>query len=247
MNDCIGGKVIVITGASGNVGRELAKELANEGAVLVLQYNKSKDVIDETMASARFKDKVYAVRCDFRKIDEVHGFIRYVKESFKEVNVLINAVGVYDETPLDELTYESIIDVLNVNLISVILINKELGSLMKERSGGVIINFSCLTALRGHKVYGCLRPSLPYVISKAGLINMTKYLANELAPKVRVITVVPGWIRSRKLSPNLIKCIEESVPLGRPADVYELTSLIKFLICEGTYINGSLIEFSGGL
>lgn len=241
------GKVVVITGASGTVGRELAVELAREGAVLVLQCNTSEHVLRELASSGKLGGNAHVVSYDFSDVANAVRFAEYVKSRFGRVDVLVNAVGVYDDTDLEGLDYDTIARVLNVNLVSVVLISKELGLLMKSGGGGVIVNFSCLSALRGHRVYGCIRPSLPYVISKAGIIHLTRYLAHELAPSVRVVAIAPGWVRSSRLTRDLARCVEGSVPLGRPAEVDEVVRLVKFIICEGTYLNGAVVELGGGL
>lgn len=246
MLECLRGKVVVITGASGTVGRELAVELAKEGATLILQCNTSK-VLYELLHLGKLGSNTYVVTYDFSNPENIMKFVDYVKKNFSRVDVLINAVGIYDDTQLEELNYDTILKIVNVNLISVTIISKELGLMMKEGEGGIIINFSCLSALKGHEVYGCIKPSLPYVISKGGLIHLTKYLARELAPKVRIVTIAPGWISSPKLTSKLMKCIEDSTPLKRPVNLDEVVDLVKYIICRGTYLNGAVIEFSGGL
>jgi len=244
---CISGRTVLITGASGKVGSGLALKFAEEGAKLILHYNKSANVIDNLIKSFRSNMEYYVVRCDFSKPEEVSEFIELIKSRFSGLSVLVNAVGLYDESKLSELDYSRFIHVINVNLVAVALISKELGMLMKRGGGGVIVNMICLTPLRGHKVYEGLKPSLPYVISKAGLIHLTKYLALELAPEVRVVGIAPGWIESGRLSSDLRELIKSSVPLRRAAKVDELVNLVRYVICEGGYITGSVIEFSGGL
>ncbi len=245
--NCLKGRVVVVTGASGLIGREIAFKLGSEGAKLVLHYNKSEKDIYELASRLRPRTYVDLIRCDFSKVDNVLDFIKYVKTRYESVDILINSVGVYDETSLHDVNPDLISRILNVNLISIMLISKELGTSMFYGSGGIIINLTCLTPLRGQKVYKCLKPSLPYVVSKAGLTQLTKYLASELAPKVRVVGIAPGWVGSRKLTPNLIKCVEDSVPVKRVAEAEEVADLVKYLICRGAYVDGTVIEFSGGL
>ncbi len=246
-DNCVKGKTVVILGASGLIGREVAVKLGNEGARLILHYNKSRTVVDGLLTKLKSKTYVDIVRCDFSKVSDVLDFIDYLKTRYGSVDVLINSAGTYDETPLDDVDDHLISKVLNVNLVSAMLICKEVGTLMFQGNGGLIVNLICLTPIRDHRVYKCLQPSLPYVVSKAGVVQLTKYLARELAPKVRVVGVAPGWVGSERLTPKLVKCVEESVPLGRVAEPEEIADLIKYLICGGSYIDGTIIEFAGGL
>ncbi|MEM1601541.1 MAG: SDR family oxidoreductase [Sulfolobales archaeon] len=245
--DCLKGKTVVITGASGLIGSAIAAKLGGEGARLILHYNKSEESAVRLANELRVKTYVDLVRYDFSRLDNVLDFIKYLKTRYDVIDVLINSAGVYDDTPLQAVDVDLINKVLNVNLISSMLISKEIGTSMFYSRGGIIVNLICLTPLRGQKVYECLKPSLPYIISKAGLIQLTKYLASELAPKVRVVGIAPGWVGSRKLTPQLVKCVEDSVPAKRAAEPEEIADLVRYLICSGTYINGTVVEFSGGL
>lgn len=236
----------MITGASGLIGSELAIELAKEKANLILHYNKSEDVIEDLISKLSPVTQVHAIKCDFSDLNNVVEFLKYLKNTYRRIDIVVNSVGIYDETPLELLNVELLTKILNINLLSIVLISKELGMLMKEY-GGTIINLICLTPLRGHKVYKCLNPSLPYVISKTGLIQLVKYLAVELAPKVKVVGIALGWVGSSKLTQDLVRCVEGSVPMKRVAEAHEVVELIKYLICGSQYITGSIIEFSGGL
>ncbi|MEM4519505.1 MAG: SDR family oxidoreductase [Sulfolobales archaeon] len=246
-SNCVEGKTALIIGASGLIGREIATKLGSSGARLILHYNKSGDKIKELVKSLKPKTYVDVVKCDFSDVNELSNFINYVKMKYRSIDILVNSAGVYDETPLQVINIDIINKVLNINLVSATLISKEFGNLMYEGSGGIIINLICLTPLRSHKVYKCLNPSLPYILSKAGLIHLTKYLASELAPKVRVVGIAPGWVGIKKLTPNLVKCVEDSVPLERVAEPAEIADLVLYLICSGVYVNGTIIEISGGL
>lgn len=245
--DCLKDKTVVITGASGLIGRAVATKLGGEGARLILHYNKSEENAVKLANELRVRTYVDLVRYDFSTPNSVLDFIKYLKTRYEVIDVLINSAGIYDDTPLQTVDIDLINKVLNVNLISSMLISKEIGTSMFYGRGGIIINLICLTPLRGQKVYECLKPSLPYIISKAGLIQLTKYLASQLAPKVRVVGIAPGWVGSVKLTPQLAKCVENSVPVKRAAEPEEVADLIKYLICSGTYVNGTVIEFSGGL
>ncbi|MEM2158313.1 MAG: SDR family oxidoreductase, partial [Sulfolobales archaeon] len=230
-SDCVEGKTALIIGASGLIGREIATKLGSSGARLILHYNKSGDKIKELAESLKPKTYVDVVKCDFSDVNELSNFINYVKMKYRSIDILVNSAGVYDETPLQVINIDIINKVLNINLISATLISKEFGNLMYEG-----------TPLRSHKVYKCLNPSLPYILSKAGLIHLTKYLASELAPKVRVVGIAPGWVGIKKLTPNLVKCVEDSVPLERVAEPAEIADLVLYLICSGAYVNGTIIE-----
>ncbi|RLG85729.1 MAG: hypothetical protein DRO18_05370 [Thermoprotei archaeon] len=240
---------VLITGASGFLGSYIAIELGLRGHNLILHFNRNELRIKEVMREvlSRHKVDIVTVKADLSSYEGIYTLIRRVKNY--ELKALINSAAIYSEKPFNEVTHEDWERILRVNLVAPFILSKELGQLMSEE-GGVIINISCLTGIYGFNVYRCLRPSIPYIVSKVSLNILTKYLAQVLGPKVRVVGIAPGWIERLEVRTNkvLSKCIEETVILGRAAKVDEVTKLIADIVEGGlSYVNGSVIEVSGGL
>ena len=242
------GDYVLITGASGFLGSYIAIELGLRDHNLILHFNRNELRIKEVMREvlSRHKVDIVTVKADLSNYEGIYTLIRRVRNY--ELKALINSAAIYLEKPFNEVTHEDWERILRVNLVAPFILSKELGQLMKE--GGVIINISCLTGIYGFNVYRCLKPSIPYIVSKVGLNILTKYLAQVLGPKVRVVGIAPGWIERPEVRTNkvLSKCVEETVVLGRAAKVNEVTRLIADIV-EGrlNYVNGSVIEVGGGL
>jgi len=163
------------------------------------------------------------------------------------VDVMINSSGVWDDTDPWIMTLDRWLEVFTINTISPYTLSLEVSKYM--RGGGTIINMGCLTATRGHRAYKGLRPSPAYLASKAALTYLTRHLAELLAPMgIRVITIAPSWVKKQDLSRELVKAIEETVPLRRPAEPSEIVEVIRAILSTRTpYITGAVIEVSGGL
>jgi NAD(P)-dependent dehydrogenase (short-subunit alcohol dehydrogenase family) len=238
-------KVALITGASGTLGRAIAKKLANKYQ-LILHYRNNDRVIREMLREPELKDKVIGViRYDFRS--PAKGFIEKIKEMTGNLDVAILSASIYDETPLTKLEENKLQEMIKVNLISQIYLGKELGLWMGEK-GGVIVYLVCLTPLKGHRIYEGLRPSIGYIASKAGLAASIKYLASFLPRSVRVVGIAPGWVMSPKLTDKLMDSVLKTVPAGRPALPDEVAEVVAFVLSRrASYITGTIIEVSGGL
>lgn len=242
----------LVTGASGFLGKEIAYELSKRNYNLILHYKDNYEIINDLISKIKSLGNsnmsIVTVKADFSTKSGINKLIKLAKKY--QVQALINSASIYSEKKFEDISFEDWEKILRVNLISMFFLSRELGLIMKlNRKRGVIINISCLTGIYGFNVYQCIKPSLPYIISKIGVITLTKYLAQELGPYVKVISVAPGWINKPEIeNPKISKCIKENIALGRAANVNEISKLIADLV-EGkvNYVNGSVIELSGGL
>ena len=237
-------KTVLITGGSRGLGKEITKKFASNNYNIVFTYLNSEQEAKklEFKLKNEYDCKVLCLKCDVTKEDDVKNLVNSVKEEFGTVDCLVNNAGVafdnnmYDKN-LDEFKY-----VLDVNLVGAFNVTKHISKIM---STGSIIN---VTSTDG--IDTCYKEEMDYAASKAGLISLTKTLAKEFAPNIRVNAVAPGWINTdmnKDMYPEFKKSEEEKILLGRFAAPEEIANVIYFLASsEASYINGTVIRVDGG-
>lgn len=149
----------------------------------------------------------------------------------------------YDSTPLTGISEDLVDYLLKVNLAAPLYIAVKLGTVM---NGGLIAFLADMVAVEDRCVYVGLRPSLPYVASRRGLTAIVKYLARELAPRVRVVGIAIGWVDNPRASSRLRQRALSSIPTGSFVEPEEVCRLIQVAI-ELPNLNGVFLELSGGL
>ena len=249
----LSGKVAIITGASGGIGRAAAIEFASEGADVVLQYmSRIADV--ETVAGklAALGKKSILAHVNFTDLLEAPGQVQEMVEGaireFGKVDVLLNlagypARGEWNKSFM-ELTPEDFYKPLNVDLFGSFLCAQAVAPHFLRQKSGVIVNVSSTPALSGHD------KGFAFTVAKAGIIGLTKALAFELAPYVRVNTVAlgnieTGWVSelsgeelAQERSDNLIK------RFGTPDEIAK--SLVFLCSDDSSFLNGQTIILDGG-
>jgi pteridine reductase len=154
--------------------------------------------------------------------------------------VLVNSASVYRETPFGEISAESWDDLLAVNLRAPFLLSQRLGLAMKAAGGGHIVNIGDWAGLRPYRSY------LPYVVSKAGLIHMTRALALELAPEVQVNCLCPGAVLLPESSDAAeAAAVRRETPLQRLGDPDEIARAVRFFV-ESEFATGAILTVDGG-
>jgi 3-oxoacyl-[acyl-carrier protein] reductase len=157
--------------------------------------------------------------------------------------LVVLSASYYDSTPLTGISEDLVDYLLKVNLATPLYIAVKLGTAMSE---GLIVFLTDMVAIEDRCVYVGLRPSLPYVASRRALTAVVKYLARELAPKVRVVGIAVGWVDNPRASSRLRQRALSSIPTGRFVEPEEICSLIK-TAAELPNLNGVFLELSGGL
>ena len=239
-------KVVLVTGASSGIGKEIVRKLANYYEVII-HYNKSKK---EALELKQELDHLYnkdllIVNCDLSKESEIDSMLNTIYKKYNNIDILINNAGIAIDTLLEDKTKDNFIKTFEVNTIAPFLLSKKIGLKMKENKYGNIVNIS---STNGIDTY--YPESIDYDASKAALISVSNNLANYLAPYVRVNTICPGWIDTRmnkELDKEFAKKEEEKILLGRFGKPEEIANLVDFLISdEANYINNSVIRIDGG-
>lgn len=241
MSTALTGKVVVLTGAAKRIGAAVAEDLARAGARIVINYRNSRGAAESLVDRlTRAGAEALAVGGDLAEAGEAARLLEQTLQHFGRVDALIANASTFHRTPLAGLTDEQWDEAVTNNLTVAALPAIHFGRWMKEHEGGTIITLADVAGLRPWRDY------LPYSVGKAGVIALTRGLAKELAPEVRVNAVAPGPIlfpddmpepgRQRELDRTLLK------RAGTPAHI---AGAIRFLL-ENDYVTGVLLPVDGG-
>ncbi len=236
-------KVAIITGASRGIGAAMAKRFAEEGAHVVICYNKSEKAA-EGVLEAIGTDHATLAQADLSDETAVKHVVAMAHNITGSIDILVNNAGAIfrpGDWQTDVKTWQQTMD---ANLTSAWLMIKHVAPLMQKQGKGSILNIS--------SVYGELgaAPVLPYTAAKGGVLTLTKAFAKELAPEVRVNAISPSnvWTDMTKgAGEELIEFFRQQTPLKRIADPDEIAAAALFLVSdEASYITGVNLRVDGG-
>ena len=239
-------KVAVITGGADGLGRAASIKFAAEGAQVII-WDMNEEKAQLTIAEIEAESgKVFFAKVNTASYTEVEAATQDAISRFGRIDILINNAGITRDASIKKMTPDMWQQVIDVNLTGVFNCAKCVSAGMVEKGYGRIINTSSVVALYGN--FG----QSNYVATKAGVIGLTKTLARELGRKgVTVNAVAPGFIATdmvKKMPENILKSMEEKVPLGRLGTPEEIASVYLFLSSdEASYINGATISVDGGI
>lgn len=231
-------KIVIITGASKGIGKEIAKQLAKSGMKIIAGYNKSQKEAEELK-----KEGIDIIKADITKREEAKKIIKYAIEKYKKIDVLINNAGISEYKIFTDETDEDWNKIINTNLYSTFIMTQEALTNMIHNKKGCIINIS--------SIWGCVGSSMEvlYSTSKAGINGMTKALAKELGPSnIRVNAIAPGIINTtmnQKFTKQELQQIQEEIPLEKIGKPEDIAKCVKWLI-EDEYTTGQIIQINGG-
>ncbi|MBO4616093.1 MAG: SDR family oxidoreductase [Lachnospiraceae bacterium] len=230
-------KVILITGASRGIGRQMARAFAEEGASVVINYN-----VNEIQASElaeeleRARLKCFVVKADICNPAEVNSMYRMVKEKYGRVDVLINNAGICSDNPIQLMQIDQWQDVIDVNLTGTFLCSRAFSKLMIHQGGGSIINISSLKGIEG------CEGQVNYSASKAGVIGLTKALAKELGKyNIRVNAVCPGFIVT-----DLNRHNEEKKMIAKRRNVVDNSAALEEVVNFSIYLSSGKLDGASG-
>ena len=192
------GKTAIVTGASRGVGRATALRLAEAGANVVVNFLSREDAANEVVEICKRKGVgAIAVQGDVSNWLDARKISDAALEEFGQIDLLVLNAGIWEGSPIDEMSEELWNKVLNTNLKSAWAMTKACVPAMKKQDSGAIVLVSSTAGQRGEANYS------NYAASKGGQISFTKALASELCPKIRVNCVAPGWIETAMVRPVL--------------------------------------------
>lgn len=244
----LAGKVAVVTGASKGIGAAIAKQLAADGAVVVLNYASSKSGADKVVGEITAQGgKAIAVQGDVAKQADIDRLFAETKKAFGHLDILVNNAGVYEFLPLEHITEAHFHQQFNVNVLGLILTTQAAVKFFGA-AGGSIINLSSVassSAPPGASVYSA---------TKGAVDTLTKSLAKELGSrKIRVNAINPGMIETEGLhaagfiGTDFHKQAEAQTPLGRIGQPNDIATVAAFLASDDSgWITGETILVAGG-
>ena len=234
-------RVVLVTGGAKRIGRAIAQALARRRAHVVISYRTSaRDALRTVKELQQHSAQALAVRANLARPAEVKRLMSRIQRRYGGLDVLINSAANFERTPFETLTERDWDAALDTNLKGSFLCALYASRLMRRR-GGKIINLADWAGVRPYRDY------LPYCVSKAGVIGLTKALAKELAPSIQVNAIAPGPIlpppgMSRRERERVI----QRVPLARWGSPQDIVNTVLFLI-EGTdFMTGSIVFVDGG-
>ncbi len=239
-------KVVIITGSSRGIGKEMALNFSKSGASVVISgrsMESLKPVQNEIEAGGT---KVLAVAADVAKVEDATNLIKQTIETFGKIDVLVNNAGITRDNLLLRLSEEDWDAVLDTNLKGAFNCIKACTKPMMKQRSGAIINITSVVGLMGNA------GQVNYAASKAGMIGLTKSVAKELASRnIRVNAVAPGFIETDMTDDLPEKTKEElinSIPLSKLGSAQDVAELVLFLSSQkAKYITGQTINVDGGM
>ena len=236
-------KTVMITGAARRVGAELVQQLHHAGMNIILHFRSSSqaaNALAEKLNTER-DNSVKLIQADLKQYDKLGELIQQASNLYGGIDVLINNASSFYTTSMDEINDETWDDLIGVNLKAPLFLTKAIAPHLKSQHG-CIINIVDIHADRPLKDYPL------YCIAKAGLTMLTKSMARELAPEVRVNGISPGAIMwpEVKSYESMHEDIIQRTALKREGHPKDIADTALFLINHANYITGQIIAVDGG-
>lgn len=233
--------VALVTGASRRVGRAIALALARCGHDLAVHFRSSADAAEEVAAlCASSGVRAVPIPADLTRPDEAAALFRRLDDEFGRLDVLVNNAAVFRRTPAWDLDLDDLDLHLATNLKAPYLCSVLAARRMRDPGGGCIVNIADVAADRP------FREHVPYCISKAALVMMTRAMAKAYAPVVRVNAVSPGTVLFRPdEDDDLRRRVTARIPRGRTGTPEDVARAVRFLV-ESPHVTGAVIPVDGG-
>ena len=233
------GKVALVTGAGKRLGRAVALRLAEDGADVVVHYRSSQSEASEVVREAEgLGRRAQALQADLTRVAEVRALFARVQREFGQLDLLVNSAANFQRSEFASTSEEQWNASLDGNLKSVFFCCQAAAPLLKA-TRGAIVNFADVGGLLGWPGY------IPHSVSKAGVIMLTRCLAKELAPEVRVNAIAPGTITMPGDPPEWQSDYVRQAPLQRTGTPRDITETVLYLARAG-FVTGQVLVVDGG-
>lgn len=243
----LNGKSAIVTGASRGIGRATALRLAEAGSNVAVNYLQNHVAADKVVDECKkFGVKAISVQADVSKLSEAQRLIEAAAAAFSSIDILVANAGIWEGSPIDEMSEETWDKVLTANLKGTFTVCQAATKLFRKQNSGNIVIVSSTAGQRGEAGYS------NYAASKGGQISFTKALSNELAPAIRVNCVAPGWVDTGLnaevfADDSFYQRVVENVPLKRVATADDIALSIVFLASDWSrHITGEVLNINGG-
>jgi 3-oxoacyl-[acyl-carrier protein] reductase len=238
----LSGKVAIVTGASNGIGRAIAERLADNGAIVVVNYSKSVEKAQQVVAGIQGKGgKALAVQADMSQVADARRLVVDTIKQFNRLDILVNNAGKFMPKSLEETTEEDFNSVIALNAKGPYFAMQEAARALKD--GGRIVNIST----GGTHLH--FPGATAYLGSKAALEQYTKGLAQELAPKgITVNTVAPGFTETGMMTEEYRQIGIQLSPMKRLGVPKDIADVVAFIVSEeARWITGQTIQAGGGI
>ena len=240
------GKTAIVTGGGRDIGSAIAKKLAAEGANVAINYFASSAGADATVDAIKSAGgNAFAMQGDLTKPDDVKAFVERTVEEFGGVHVLVNnAGGLVKREKIADMSLEHWQNVMDVNLTSTFMMTN---AALQHMTDGAIVNLASQAGRDGGGP-----GAVPYATSKGAVMTMTRGLAKELGPNIRVNALCPGMIDTdfhNIHTPDAgRRGFEAAAPVKRQGHVDDAANLVLFLACDDSaFMTGTNIDINGGM
>lgn len=240
----LNGKIAIVTGGSGDIGKSIIKTFVQHGANVVFTFLSSEN--EAKKLSIKFSNFVESYKIDLSDFSSSESLVKYVIKKYGSIDILVNNAGIIKDNFLLRTSKEDWEKVMKTNLFSIFNLTKHVVFPMMKQKKGSIINMSSVIGLTGNI------GQASYAASKAGIIGFTKSIARELGKKnIRCNAIAPGYIYTR-MNFNFQSEIKESwirnIPLKRPGIPQDVANCSLFLASDlSDYITGAVLNVNGGL
>jgi pteridine reductase len=244
MPESLSGKVVLVTGGAKRVGAAIVRRLHREGASVMLHYRGSEreaNALRSELNAAR-ANSVALVQADLLDLAGLAEIVRNAVNRFERIDALVNNASAFFPTPVGEMTQATWESLIGANLRAPLFLSQAAAPYLKK-TGGVIVNITDIHAERPLKNY------VIYSIAKAGLAGLTRSLARELGPEVRVNGVAPGpiaWPEDGSFDEVARQRVISNTILRRTGDPDDVARAVYYLIAEAPYVTGQIIAVDGG-
>ena len=237
--------VALVTGGGGGIGSAICRELAAAGYRVVVNYRSNREKAAETLASLPGEDHLL-FQASITAGDELAAMAAAVADRYGRLDLLVNNAGITTPVPhddLDGLTDAWIDRIFQTNVRGAFATIRALRDLLEDGEGGTVVNISSIAGRTG------VGSNVAYCASKAAVDSMTRSLARALAPKIRVVSVSPGWVWGEYAARFPQSYIDEQIartPLARIAQPEDVARAVLATAETLTFTTGSIIEVDGG-
>ena len=239
----ITGKVILVTGASQRIGEHIVRLMHSEGMNIILHYRSSRDSaqkIQQELNAIR-ENSVVLIQADLNETKKISEMIREAANAWGRIDAIVNNASSFYPTPVGDIDEKVWDDLINSNLKAPLFLCQAAAPYLKQQQGCIvnIVDIHADRPLKNHTVY---------CIAKAGLVMLTKSLARELAPEIRVNAIAPGAILwpENDIDDVTKKRILSGTVLKRQGSADDIATTVRFLIKEANYITGQILAVDGG-
>jgi len=238
-------KVVLVTGGGGGIGSAICQRLAKAGAHVVINYNRNEQKARATAATLAGTNHL-VIQASVTDGDALTEMAKQVADHYGRLDLLVNNAGITRPVPhddLDSLDDEWIDRIFQTNVRGAFACVRACKKLLLADEGGTVINISSIAARTG------IGSNVAYCASKAAMDSMTRSLARALAPRIRVVSVAPGWVwgdYAARFSEEYIQEQIDKTPLGRIAQADDVAEAVHAVATQLTFSTGCIIPVDGG-